>query len=82
MNGRQLLSAISNLSQTATYFRKNGTFGIPIHCIIINDLFKYENHGCGSGFNDFVDPDSESGSMRKKNEEKNALLKLFKHFCS
>jgi hypothetical protein len=35
----------------------------------------------GSGFNDFVDPglDSESGSMGKKNEEKNAL---FKHFYS
>jgi hypothetical protein len=37
----------------------------------------------GSGFNDFVDPDSESGSgsMSKKNEEKNALffnyLKIF-----
>jgi hypothetical protein len=34
-----------------------------------------------SGFDDFVDPDSESGSksMGKKNEDKNALFKLFKH---
>jgi hypothetical protein len=28
----------------------------------------------GSGFNDFVDPDSESGSKGKKNEEKNAFF--------
>jgi hypothetical protein len=33
--------------------------------------------GCGSGFNDFLDPDPESGSMGKKNEEKNALFLNF-----
>jgi hypothetical protein len=31
----------------------------------------------GSGFNDFVDPDLESGSMGKKNEEKNAIFLNF-----
>jgi hypothetical protein len=31
----------------------------------------------GYGFNDFVDPDSEAGSMGKKNEEKNALFLNF-----
>jgi hypothetical protein len=37
--------------------------------------------GCGSGFNDFVDPDSESGSMGNKNEEKNALFLNFLNIC-
>jgi hypothetical protein len=41
----------------------------------------------GSGFNDFVDPnpdlESESGSMGKKNEEKNVLfLNLLKNFLA
>jgi hypothetical protein len=33
--------------------------------------------GCGSGSDDFVDADSESGSMGKKKEEKNALFLNF-----
>jgi hypothetical protein len=37
--------------------------------------------GCGFGVNDFVDPDSESGSMGKKNNEKNAhFLNFLLHF--
>jgi hypothetical protein len=48
---------------------------IPYFQVVINPLF---DPGLwiriGSGFNDFVDPDSESGSMGKKNEEKNALF--------
>jgi hypothetical protein len=40
------------------------------------------HQGCGSGSNDFVDPDSESGSesMNKKNEEKNSLFLNFLTF--
>jgi hypothetical protein len=42
---------------------------------------KKRYQGCGSGldpdFKTCVDPDSESGSMGKKNEEKNALFLNF-----
>jgi hypothetical protein len=36
------------------------------------DIFRENNQACGSGsgFNDFVDPDSESGSMGKKMKKK------------
>jgi hypothetical protein len=40
--------------------------------------------GSGSGLNDFVDPDPESGSIGKKNEEKMHFSLTFyrKHFYS